>query len=47
MEDDKVVAGRCDPTNYDKVAITKDIETIDAFSSCIIRAKTETAHTGM
>ena len=47
MEDDEVVAGGSDPTNYDEIVITKDTETIDAFSFHIINAKTETAHTGM
>ena len=29
-EDDKVVAGESDPSEYDEVATTKDTETIDA-----------------
>ena len=47
MEDSKVVAGRSNHTDYDEVVITKDVETIDAFSSHIICPKTETAHPGM
>ena len=47
VEDDKVVAGGSDPTDYDEVVITKDTETIDAFSSCFICVKTKTAHTGV
>ena len=46
-EDDKVVPGGPNPTDYDEVVITKDTETIDAFSSCVILVKTETAHIGM
>ena len=35
-----------DPSDYDEVITTKDAETIDAFSSHIIHAKTRTAHMG-
>ena len=45
VEDDKVVAGESDPSEYDEVVTTKDTETIDAFLSCIICVKTGTAHT--
>ena len=34
------------PNGYDEVVITKNIETIDAFSSCVIAIKTEKAYTG-
>ena len=47
VEDNKLVAGRFNPTNYDEVVITKDMETIDTFSSHIICVKTETVQTGM
>ena len=47
VEDDKVVAGRSDPTDDDEVVITNEMETIGAFLSHIIHAKTEIAHTGM
>ena len=47
MEDDKVVAEGSDPTDYDEVVITKDTETIDAFLSHVIHAKTKTAYTGV
>ena len=46
MEDDKVVAGESDPSEYDEVVTTKDTETIDVFSSCVIHAKTGITHTG-
>ena len=47
MEDGKVVAGESDPSEYDEVVTTKDTETIDAFSSCIIHARTGKACTGV
>ena len=47
VEDDKVVAVGSNPTDYDEAVITKDMETTDAFLSCIICVKTETAYTGM
>ena len=31
---------------YDKVVITKNMETIDAFSSCVIHVRAERAYTG-
>ena len=34
------------PSEYDKVFITKNAETIDAFSSCVIPVKTEKAYHG-
>ena len=34
------------PDEYDEVVITKNMETVDAFSSCIILMKGEKAYTG-
>ena len=31
---------------YDEVVVTKNMETVDAFSSCIIPTKVEKAYTG-
>ena len=47
MEDGKVAAGESDPSEYNEVVTTKDTDTIDAFSSHIIHARTGTAYTGM
>ena len=47
VEDDKVVAGGSDPTNYNEVVITKDTKTKDAFLPHIICMKTRTDHTGV
>ena len=47
MEDGKVVAGQSDPSEYNEVVTTKDPETIDAFPSHIIHARTGTACTGV
>ena len=33
-----------DPNDYDNIIITKEAETIDAFSSQVIHAKIKTAH---
>ena len=46
VEDDEVTAVESDPGEYDQVVTTKDTKTIDAFSSCVIRAKTGTVSTG-
>ena len=46
IEDGKVVAGKSNPSKYDEVVTTKDTETIDAFSSHVIHARTRTAPTG-
>ena len=43
VEDDQVM-GESGPSEYDKVVITKNAETIDAFSSCVIPVKTEKAY---
>ena len=45
MESDKIVAGESDPSEYNKV-VAKDTETIDAFLSHVIHARTGMAHTG-
>ena len=45
MEDDKVVAGESDPSEYNEVVTSKDTETIDVFSSHVICVKMGTAHT--
>ena len=45
MEDSQA-AGKSSLSEYDKVVITKNMETIDAFSSCIIPVKAEKAYTG-
>ena len=45
VQDDHT-AGELNPSKNDEVVITKDAETIDAFSSCIISAKTGMAYTG-
>ena len=34
------------PNGYDEVVITRNTETIDAFSSCVISIKVEKAYTG-
>ena len=46
-ENDKVVAGESDSSEYDEVVTTKDTKTIDAFLSHIIHARTGTAYTGV
>ena len=45
-ENDKIAAGESDPTEYDEVVITKDTETIDAFSSHVLHVRMGMAHTG-
>ena len=47
MEDGEVAAGESDHSEYDEVVTTKDTETIDAFSSHVIWARTGTAYTSM
>ena len=46
VENDKNAAGESDPGGYDEVVTTKDTETIDAFSSCIMHARMGMAYTG-
>ena len=46
MENDKFSGGGSDPSEYNEVVTTKDTKTIDAFSSCVIHARTGAAHTG-
>ena len=46
VENDKLAAGESDPSEYYKVVTTKDTETIDAFLTNIIHARTGTAYTG-
>ena len=46
MENDKFAAGESDHSKYNEVVTTKDTETIDAFSSHVIHARTGMAHTG-
>ena len=43
VEDDQVM-GEFGPGEYDEVVITKNAETIDAFSMCVIPMKTEKAY---
>ena len=45
MVDDQTM-GESDLDEYDKVVITKNRETVDAFSSCVITMKAEKAYTG-
>ena len=44
IEDGK--SQKSDPGDYDEIVTTKEAETIDAFSSWVIHAKTKTAHQG-
>ena len=46
MEDDRVVAGGSNPSDYDEVVTSKDTKIMDAFSSHVIHARTQTAYTG-
>ena len=46
VENNQVAAGESDSSEYDKVVTTKDMETIDAFSFCIICARMGTSYTG-
>ena len=43
----RLLWGRSDPSEYDEVFTTKDTETSDAFSSCVIYARTGTAYIGV
>ena len=45
MEDDQAT-GESSPDEYDKVVATKNMETVDAFSSCVIPVKAEKTYTG-
>ena len=47
VEDDKVTTKVLDSTGYDEIVTIKDSETIDAFSSKVIHARTKTAFTCM
>ena len=38
--------GESGPDEYNEVVITKNLETVDAFSSCVIPLKAEKAYTG-
>ena len=38
--------GESSPDEYDKVVITKNMETVDVFSSCVIHVKVEKAYMG-
>ena len=44
IEDGKADAGDSEPSEFDEIVTTKDNETIDAFSSHVIHARTRTAH---
>ena len=44
MEDDQT-AGNSNLGGYNEIVLTKNTETIDVFSSCVITAKASTAHT--
>ena len=46
VENDNVATGESDPSKYNEVVTTKDIKTIDAFSSHVIHARMGMAHTG-
>ena len=46
MENDRIAAGESDPSEYNEVVIAEDTEIIDAFSSCVMHARMEMAHTG-
>ena len=43
---DNQTMGESSPDEYDEVVITKNMETVDAFSSCVIPVKAEKAYTG-
>ena len=43
---DNQTTGESGPDGYDEVVITKNAETVDAFSSCVIPMKAEKAYTG-
>ena len=44
---DDQVAEEPSPDEYDEVVITKNMETVDAFSSCVIPVKAEKAYMGV
>ena len=46
IEDGKAVAGESDPSEYDDIITTKDMEIFDAFSSHVIHVRMRPAHTG-
>ena len=45
VEDSQTV-GKSSPSEYYEVVVTKNVETIDAFSSCVIPVKAEKVYTG-
>ena len=45
VEDSQTV-GKSSLSEYDRVVVTKNMETIDAFSSCVIPMKAEKVYTG-
>ena len=45
MVEDDQTAGNSNLGGYNEIVLTKNTETIDAFSSCVITAKASTAHT--
>ena len=45
MVDDQTME-ESSPDGYDEVVITKNAETVDAFSSCVIPMKAEKAYMG-
>ena len=40
------IAEECSPDDHDQVMFTQNVETIEAFSSCIVLVKAEKAYTG-
>ena len=46
MVEDDQTAGNLNLGGYDKIVLTKNTETINAFSSCVIIMKVGTIHTG-
>ena len=44
--EDSQATGKSSPSEYDEVVITKNLETLDAFSSHAIPMKAEKAYTG-
>ena len=44
--EDGALGEESDPNDYDEIVTTKETDTIDAFSSQVIHAKTKTAHQG-
>ena len=43
--EDSQTMGKSSPSEYDKVVVTKNAETIDDFSSCVIPVKAEEVYT--